>query len=60
MHLPDDDGIASTDIKLLPAYWGQRYGSEIKKGLVDYLFTNTDCLAVEASPNVNNIASIRL
>lgn len=60
MHFPDKDGIASTDIKLLPAYCGQRYGSEIKKSLVDYLFTNTDCLAVEATPNVNNLASIRL
>jgi RimJ/RimL family protein N-acetyltransferase len=60
MHLPDDDGIASTDIKLLPAYWGQRYGSEIKRSLVDYLFSNTDCLAVEATPNVNNLASIKL
>jgi RimJ/RimL family protein N-acetyltransferase len=60
MQLPDKDGIARTDIKLLPIYWGQRYGSEIKKGLVDYLFTNTDCLAVDATPNVKNIASIRM
>jgi RimJ/RimL family protein N-acetyltransferase len=60
MQLPDKDGIASTDIKLLPIYWGQRYGSEIKKGLVDYLFTNNDCLAVDATPNVINIASIRM
>jgi ribosomal-protein-alanine N-acetyltransferase len=60
MHLPDEDGIASTDIKLLPAYWGQKYGSEIKRGLVDYLFSNLDCLAVDATPNVENIASIRM
>ena len=57
---PDEQGIARTDIKLLPEYWGNRYGVEIKRGLLDYLFTHTDCKAVEATPNVQNQASIKM
>jgi RimJ/RimL family protein N-acetyltransferase len=57
---PDDEGIAETDVKLLPEHWGHRYGAEVKQGLVDHLFTHTDCRAVQGSPNVKNIASIRM
>ncbi|MCU0488181.1 MAG: GNAT family N-acetyltransferase [Anaerolineales bacterium] len=60
MTRPDSDQIAVTDVKLLPEYWGNRYGIEIKRGLLDHLFTHTNCLAVEASPNVNNLASIKM
>ncbi|MBN1212816.1 MAG: GNAT family N-acetyltransferase [candidate division Zixibacteria bacterium] len=57
---PDENGISETDIKLLPQFWGKGYGTEIKRGLVDYLFTHTACRAVKASPNKNNIASQRM
>lgn len=57
---PDENGIAETDIKLLPEYWGHSYGVEVKRGLLDYLFTHTDCRAVHASPYMNNIPSIRM
>ena len=60
MHHPDREGIARTDIKLLPRFWGNRYGVEVKKALLSFLFTHTDCLAVEATPNVENTASIRM
>jgi RimJ/RimL family protein N-acetyltransferase len=60
LHPPDENGIAGTDVKLLPAYWGHAYGVEVKRGLLDYLFTYTDCHAVRASPNVNNRPSIRM
>jgi RimJ/RimL family protein N-acetyltransferase len=60
MHLPDEAGIASTDVKLLPEYWGNRYGVEVKRALVEYLFEHTDCTAVEATPNVDNVASIKM
>ena len=60
MHPPDEQGIAETDVKLLPVYWGHRFGIEIKQGLLDYLFTHTDCEAVQATPNVGNIASIKM
>ena len=60
MHRPNPEGIARTDIKLLPAFWGKRYGVEVKRALLSHLFTHTDCVAVEAGPNVNNIASIKM
>lgn len=60
MYLPKEDGISSTDVKLLPEFWGNKYGVEIKAGLLSYLFRHTKCIAVSADPNVNNIASIRM
>ena len=60
MHHPDEEGIAETDIKLLPAFWGHKYGVEAKRGMVTHLFTHTNCTAVGASPNVGNIASIKM
>lgn len=60
MHPPDENGIARTDIKLLPAFWGNKYGVEVKRALLSHLFTRTDCVAVEASPNVGNTASIKM
>lgn len=60
LYLPDEEGIAKTDVKLLPQFWGNKYGVEVKQGLVDYLFSHTNCTAVQADPNVNNIASIKM
>ncbi len=60
MHHPGADGVASTDVKLLPTFWGHRYGIEVKRGLLDYIFTHTDAVAVEATPNVDNVASIKM
>jgi RimJ/RimL family protein N-acetyltransferase len=60
MHLPDDDGISTTDIKLLPEFWGNRFGVEIKQGLLQHLFTYTDCRAVQATPNIENVPSIKM
>jgi RimJ/RimL family protein N-acetyltransferase len=60
MVLPDEEGVSRTDVKLLPAHWGHKYGVEIKQALVDYLFLHTDCAAVEGTPNVANIASIKM
>ena len=57
---PNAAGLATTDVKLLPRFWGRGYGREIKVGLLDYLFTRTDCQVVEATPNVANAASIRM
>lgn len=57
---PDEQGITEPDIKLLPAFWGHSYGLEVWKELVAYLFTHTDCEAVQTTPNVNNVASIKM
>jgi RimJ/RimL family protein N-acetyltransferase len=60
MILPDEEGVSRTDVKLLPEFWGHKYGVEIKQALVDYLFTYTSCTAVEGTPNVDNVASIKM
>jgi [ribosomal protein S5]-alanine N-acetyltransferase len=60
MSCPNADGIATTDVKLLPTFWGHQYGLEVKRGLLDYIFAHTDSVAVEATPNVSNVASIRM
>jgi len=56
----DEEGIAEPDIKLLPAFWGHKYGIEAWRGLVAYQFAHTDCAIVAATPNVENIASIKM
>lgn len=60
LGVPDEHGLVETDIKLMPQFWGQKYGVEIKQGLLDYLFKNTDCQIVQATPNVHNPASIAM
>lgn len=60
LGLPNNKGISETDVKLLPQFWGNKYGTEIKRGLIDYLFTHTKCTAIEASPNKNNVASQKM
>jgi len=57
---PDKRGAAQTDIKLLPRHWGKGYGKEVKLALLDYLFNHTDCSRVRATPNQNNVISIKL
>lgn len=57
---PDDGGVSMTDVKLLPEFWGCGYGTEIKQGLVDYLFTHTSCNTIRATPNQKNIASQKM
>jgi len=60
LGVPDENGMADTDIKLFPEFWGNKFGVETKRSLVEYLFTHTDCKIVYASPNVNNIASVKM
>lgn len=60
LGLPDQDGISETDVKLFPERWDNKYGVELKQGLVGYLFTHTDCKTITASPNKNNIASHKM
>lgn len=60
MDNPDENGVATTDVKLLPEHWGHKFGVEVKRALLDYLFEHTDCSIVQATPNVENLASIRM
>lgn len=57
---PDDGGVAETDVKLLPQFWGQGFGTEIKRAMVDFLFVTTQCQLVQATPNRTNLASQRM
>jgi RimJ/RimL family protein N-acetyltransferase len=57
---PNEEGIAEPDTKLLPEFWGHKYGVELWRALVDYQFTHTECAAVQGTPNVENIASIKM
>lgn len=57
---PDKDGVSTTDVKLLPEFWGNGYGREVKQGLVDWLFTNTSCLKIRSTPNKLNIPSQKM
>ena len=60
LAMPDAQGIAEPDIKLLPQVWGLGYGQELWPALINYQFQQTDCQLVQATPNVANQASIRL
>jgi RimJ/RimL family protein N-acetyltransferase len=60
LSLPDEEGIAEPDIKLLPEFWGHKYGVEAWRGLVAYQFAHTDCSTIGATPNVENVASIKM
>jgi RimJ/RimL family protein N-acetyltransferase len=57
---PDEQGIVELDVKLLPEFWGHKYGREAWQALVDYAFTHTTCSFVQGTPNVENIASIKM
>jgi len=57
---PNSEGVSDTDVKLLPEFWGKGYGTQIKQTLVDYLFLNSSCQVVRATPNRENIASIKM
>ncbi len=60
LHPPNEKGLAETDVKLLSPFWGNKFGVEIKQGLLAYLFKHTDCSIVQATPNVKNVASIKM
>ena len=60
LGFPNEEGISITDIKLLPEFWGNGYGKEIKNALCLYLFSRTICKIVEASPNKKNLASQKM
>jgi len=60
LGFPNKEGISITDIKLLPEFWGNGYGEEIKNSLCLYLFSRTICKIVEASPNKKNLASQKM
>jgi len=57
---PDEDGVAEPDIKLLPTFWGHKYGMEVWRGITEYQFRDQECKAVQTTPNVENYAAIKM
>jgi len=56
----DEDDVVEPDVKLLPSFWGHKYGVELWRAMVAYLFLHTACVAVQGTPNIQNIASIKM
>jgi RimJ/RimL family protein N-acetyltransferase len=48
------------DIKLRPEYWGQGLGTEGMRGVVEWLFGNTDCALLVVPPHGSNPAAVRV
>ncbi len=57
---PDPGGACEPDIKLAPPFWGRGYGRELWAALIDQLFLRSTCSIVRGTPNVANLASIRM
>lgn len=57
---PDADGICEPDIKLMPEYWGNGYGTELWSALIDHAFTHSFAKIVQGTPNRANTASVRM
>lgn len=57
---PDAQGVTEPDIKLAPTWWGRGYGRELWAGLIDQAFACSSCGVVRGTPNVANVASIRM
>ena len=57
---PDIDGICEPDIKLKPEYWGNGYGKELWRALIDHAFTHSSAEIVQGTPNRANSASVRM
>jgi len=56
----DSFGVCEPDIKLAPTFWGRGYGRELWAALVDQLFRHSACATARGTPNVENMASIRM
>lgn len=52
--------ILEPDVKLFPEYWGNKFGIEVWRGLVEYIFSHSQCQIIQGTPNIGNIASIRM
>ncbi|MCD6400890.1 MAG: GNAT family N-acetyltransferase [Anaerolineales bacterium] len=57
---PDKRGVVQADIKLFPAFWGHRYGVEVRKVLLEYAFKNPYIKAVEIKSGVGDPGLIEM
>lgn len=57
---PNADRTCEPDIKLKPEYWGNGYGKELWRALIDYTFQHSSAEIVQGTPNRANTASVRM
>jgi len=58
--VPNKENFSEIDYKLLPEFWGRGFGSEVIKGLADFIFNVRKYHGIETTPNKNNIASQKI
>ncbi|MGI6739803.1 MAG: GNAT family N-acetyltransferase [Christensenellales bacterium] len=54
------DSSAEIGYSLSPEYWGQGYGTEALKSIIDYSFNTLKLNRIEAKSDTRNIASVKL
>ncbi|MDR2760531.1 MAG: GNAT family N-acetyltransferase, partial [Rickettsiales bacterium] len=60
-HHINKDNFDEIDYKFFPQFWGKGYGFELVSALIKYVRETIETSAgIETSPNVDNIASIRI
>lgn len=58
--IPNKEGFCEIDYKLLPEFWGKGFGSEIIKGLANFIFNVKKYRGIQTTPNQQNIASQKI
>ena len=51
---------AAPDIKLIPEFWGKGLATEAFEVVIDYIFKNTDVEVIQVSPNIKNLAALKI
>jgi ribosomal-protein-alanine N-acetyltransferase len=58
--LKNDEQEDEIAYRIIESFWGNGYGTEIAKGLIDYCFVNMKSELVTADVCIDNVKSIRL
>lgn len=58
--IPNKEGFCEVDYKLFPEFWGNGFGSEILKGLANYIFEVKKYKGIQTTPNQKNVASQKM
>jgi RimJ/RimL family protein N-acetyltransferase len=60
-HHINEDNFDEMDYKFFPEFWGKGYGFELVSSLIKYIYEIIKVdVGIETSPNVKNIASIKI
>lgn len=58
--LKNDEGQDEIAYRIIEKFWGNGYGTEIAKGLIDYCFVNMKSELITADVCVDNVKSIKI